>query len=279
MRKTLRPSIKTWEYFVDWGKVFDNVREVEIALNKLNYLVGKPDLGEALEHALRDDPSVVRAFPLLIAVRDQTIDVFDQRTRSSQSLDFRHGRPEQAPLYMEFIKKSGLERLFGRDGVKNLVDYVMGVEVGLDTNGRKNRTGKKMEEIVGGILHDHAEARGLQVRSQMNAARIAHTWGIHVEVDKSSRSFDFAVFNPANDNLTLVETNFYNGGGSKLKSTCGEYRTLQRFLESQRITFVWVTDGKGWETTLRPLQEAFSEIPFLFNLQTLIDDGLEQIPW
>ena len=126
--------------------------------------------------------------------------------------------------YYEFLEKSGLARLFQKDGVKNLVDYVMGVEVGLDSNGRKNRGGSLMEEIVESFISELCNKNSFEYLSQARATVIKSKWGVDVKVDKSERSFDFAVFNPKNKKVKLFEVNFYNGGGSKLKAVCGEFK-------------------------------------------------------
>ena len=124
------------------------------------------------------------------------------------------------------MEKSGLARLFQRDGIKNLVDYVIGVEVGLDSNGRKNRGGSLMEEITGIFIEEFCKQNSFEYLPQARASAIRAKWGFEVKVDKSERSFDFAVYNPQSGKLKLFETNFYNGGGSKLKAVCGEFRSL-----------------------------------------------------
>ena len=94
-------------------------------------------------------------------------------------------------------------------------------------------------------------------------------------VDKSSRRYDFAVHN--GQSLYLIETNFYGGGGSKLKATAGEYKALQDYLRKSGHTFIWITDGLGWKTTIRPLEEAFNHIDFVLNLAFVESGVLEHI--
>ena len=212
-------------------------------------------------------------------MRENKLEVFDKATKESEFFDFSKGA-DGAEKYFEFIEKSGLAGLFQKDGIKNLVDYVMGVEVGLDSNGRKNRGGTLMEEIVGAYIKDFATKRGFEYLAQARATEIKTKWGYDVEVDKSERSFDFAVYNPQTKKLILFETNFYNGGGSKLKAVCGEFRSLYDELTKQDIDFVWVTDGLGWKTAERPLEETFNHNKGqVFNLNMLEDGILEELTW
>jgi DpnII restriction endonuclease len=215
---------------------------------------------------------------VLLAVRESKLEIFDRETRNSEFFDF-FGGEKDSTKYFEFLTKSGLARLFQKDGIKNLVDYVMGVEVGLDSNGRKNRGGTLMEEIVGEFVADFCKENGYEFISQARSTSIKSKWGVDVKVDKSERSFDFAVFNPGNKKIKLFETNFYNGGGSKLKAVCGEFRSLYDELKAQNIDFIWVTDGLGWHTTKRPLEETFNHNEFVFNLNMLESGVLSELKW
>ena len=180
-------------------------------------------------------------------------------------------------LFFPDAGKTGLQNLFQKDGVKNLVDYVYGVEVGLDSNGRKNRGGTLMEKIVEKFIVEFCEEKGFEYLSQATPKKIEEKWGKIVKVNKSARSFDFAVYNKEKDDLKLFETNFYNGGGSKLKAVCGEFKSLQNELRKQNIDFVWITDGQGWHTAKRPLEETFNHNDFVFNLSMLENNILDEI--
>lgn len=275
---TFRSSIKTWDYFVNWHKVFTNRAELEITLNKLNYLLGKENLREEFYRLFASNPDIVKAFPILIAVRDSKIEVFDKATRDTELFDFSHGL-DSADKYYNFLEETQLARLFKSGSIKNLVDYVTGIEVGLDSNGRKNRGGFLMEDIVGTFLSDYCREHGLECLAQARASIIKAQWGIDVRINKSERSFDFAVFNPVTRNLKLFETNFYNGGGSKLKSVCGEFKGLNDELKTQNIDLIWITDGLGWHTAKRPLEEAYNHNDYIFNLDILEDGALDRLGW
>ena len=275
---TFKSSIKTWDYFVNWKKVFANSSELEITLNKLNYLLGKENLKDEFKKLYSSNPDIVKALPVLLAVRENKLEVFDKVTKNSEFFDF-SGTEKDSEKYYEFLEKSGLARLFQKDGIKNLVDYVMGVEVGLDSNGRKNRGGSLMEEIVDSFISELCNKNGFEYLSQARATTIKSKWGVDVKVDKSERSFDFAVFNPKNKKVKLFEVNFYNGGGSKLKAVCGEFKSLHTELKEQNIDFIWITDGLGWFTTKRPLEETYNHNEYVFNLNMLEAGILDKLVW
>lgn len=275
---TFKSSIKTWSYFVNWKKVFVNSSELEITLNKLNYLLGKENLKAEFKKLYGSNPDIVKALPVLLAVRENKLEVFDKVTKNSEFFIFT-GIENDSDKYYEFLEKSGLARLFQKDGIKNLVDYVMGVEVGLDSNGRKNRGGSLMEEIVESFIKELCDKNGFEYLAQARSTEIKSKWNVDVKVDKSERSFDFAVFNPKNSKMKLFEVNFYNGGGSKLKAVCGEFKSLYTELKTQDIDFIWVTDGLGWFTAKRPLEETYNHNEYVFNLNMLEAGILDKLVW
>lgn len=136
-----------------------------------------------------------------------------------------------------------------------------------------------MEDIVGTYVKGFCEDNNLEYLTQANAKKILNEWNYKVSVNKSSRSFDFAIYNPSSKKLKLVETNFYNSGGSKLKAVCGEFKVLHNELNRQGIDFIWITDGKGWETALRPLEEVYINNDYTFNLSMLEKGILSELKW
>ena len=281
---TLRPSLKLWDYFVNWDKVYRNTKRIEIQLNLWNYLLGKADFDSEFLELLKQHPEIVSAIPSLI-VRDGSVSetfsiVSDIEDLTKPDLFFDFSRPATTELdrklALQFFKQTGLVKLFNKNGVKNLVDYVIGVEAGLDSNGRKNRSGTSMETVVESYLKQFCESHKLTYLSQANSNAIKKEWGFAVPVDKSSRRFDFAISN--GKKLVLMEVNFYGSkGGSKLKATAGEYKGLYKTLKKSGFEFVWITDGRGWETAKEPLGEAFVEIDYIWNLNWLTKDYLEDL--
>lgn len=274
---TLKNSIKTWDYFVNWEKVFANSSELEITLNKLNYLLGKENLKEEFKRLYEKNPDIAEALPVLLAVREKKLEIFSINNGNSKFFDF--GVGEKYEKYFVFLEKSGLVNLFKKDGIKNLVDYVIGVEVGLDSNGRKNRGGSLMEKIAETHIKNLCDTNGFEYMAQARATDILKKWNVKVQVNKSERSFDFAVFNLKNRKIKLFEVNFYNGGGSKLKAVCGEFKNLYDELKKQDIDFVWITDGLGWHTAKRPLEETYNHNEYVFNLDMIKKGILKKLNW
>lgn len=272
--KNLKPSILLWNYFVNWEKVFQNTKKIEIALNNLNYLIGKENFDDEFRYLLKDNPKLARVIPSL-TVRDgsnsSNFNILVDYTNKKlvyENYDFSKTNPTEADIetYLVFVKETGLKDLITSQKIKNLVDYMIGVEAGLDSNGRKNRGGQSMESIIDWFIKDHCIKHGYKYLKEANAAKILDAWGTHVPVDKSSRRYDFVVNN--GNEIIIFETNFYGGGGSKLKSSAGEYRNLFDTLDG-KFKFVWITDGAGWLSTKKPLEETFNHNDYIFSLDML----------
>lgn len=276
--KNLKPSILLWSYFVNWDKVFENTKKIEIALNNLNYLVGKDNFDDEFRFLVKQNPEAIKAIPALV-VRDgngssrfQILVDYKHKKFVYEEYDFGKENPtdEDIEKYLMFVKESGLKDLIASQKIKNLVDYMIGIEAGLDSNGRKNRGGHCMENIVEFFIDDLCKRNGFEYLKEATAEKIKLQWGFDVPVDKSSRRYDFVVKNGTE--LFLFETNFYGGGGSKLKSTAGEYRNLFDVLDG-KYKFIWITDGFGWKTTQRPLRETFNHNEYLFTLD-MVEKGI-----
>ena len=283
---TLRPSLKLWEYFVNWEKVFRNTSDIEIQLNIWNYLLGKPNFDKEFLDLLEKHPEIVNAIPSLVVRDGDASDVFsvveDLQDLTKPDLVFDFSHPANTALSREmalrFVKESGLIKLFAKDKIKNLVDYVIGVEAGLDSNGRKNRSGDCMQKVVEMYLRKFCAKTNCEYMPQATPSKIKSKWNFDVPVDKSSRAFDFAISN--GKKLILMEVNFYGSkGGSKLKATAGEFKELYDFLksESPKTDFVWITDGKGWHTARKPLESAFERVDYVWNLAWLSRGYLEDL--
>jgi hypothetical protein len=279
---SFQSSIKTWDYFVNWGKVQDNRVDCEIILNKLNYLLGKEDLKKEFIRLFEKEPDIIKVIPLLLAVREHELEIYNLENNNTEVYDFSTTPKyslELANKYYGFIVKTGLIDIFKKEGVKNLVDYVFGIEVGLDSNGRKNRGGNTMERIVEAHIELFCKKHDFKYKPQATASFMLDNWGVKVKVDKSERKFDFAVFNPKNRKIKLIEVNFYNGGGSKLKAVCGEFKSLYKELKAQNIDFIWITDGLGWNTTKKPLEETFNHNDYVISLAMLNNGFLDGLKW
>lgn len=278
----LKPSATIWGYFVNWDKVFENTKKIEISLNVLNYLIGKDDFDKEFRYLLKQNPEVAQAIPALI-VRDGSDSkkysiLVDYTNRKLVYEDFDFSKKvlsdNDIENYLQFVTETGLKNLIVSEKIKNLVDYVIGVEAGLDSNGRKNRGGHAMEAITEAFISDFCSHKGFRYLKEANSEKIKNELGYNVPVDKSSRRYDFVV--DTGKELLIFETNFYGGGGSKLKSTAGEYRNLFDVLDG-KYKFIWITDGKGWKTTTRPLRETFNHNEYLLTLNMLENGILDYI--
>lgn len=276
--ESFKEKITRWDYFVNWEKVTINVQLFEKELNLLNYLIGKKDLEKEAYILLKKYPETIKAIPTLLAVRDSIVDVLiDTKDFKYKNIDFfqQSYTDEETKDVVEFLIKTGIGKLIEERQIKNLVDYATGVEVGLDSNGRKNRGGTLMESLVEEFVSDTCQNLGIQYMAQTTSKKIKDQWNIEVKVDKSSRQLDFAINNKGK--LFFIECNFYGGGGSKLKSTATEYVEMNRYWNKQGIEFIWITDGAGWKSTLKPLREYFDKADYLLNLEMLKESVLTKI--
>ena len=267
---TFKEKITQWDYFVDWNKVFRNITPIEKELNLLNVLIGKENIEEEAFALIKEYPQVLRAFPTLIAIRENSIDILiETKNFIYKRFSFINSllTDENCEEAVEFLMKSGIGELLKDKKIKNLVDYATGVEVGLDSNGRKNRGGTLMESLVEDFVAETCNELNVGYMAQATASKIKRDWNIDIKVDKSSRIIDFAI--NKNGKLYFIECNFYGGGGSKLKSTATEYVEMNKFWTEQGIEFIWVTDGAGWKSTLKPLREYFDKTDYLMNLEML----------
>jgi len=285
LKNTLQDSIFTWDYFTNFAKVKKNVKRIEKELNLLNYLLGKENIEEEFLSLIEEYPKVRKILPILIAIRDDKLSstpiITDIDTLIPENKKYIFNDEINVNIKNElliFFKETGLKEFFEDKSVKNLVDYCIGVEVGFDTNARKNRTGTLMENLVSNFLKDFCtENKNFHYIEQATQKRIKQYFDYDIAIDKNSRRFDFALYDTLNKKLYLFEVNYYSGGGSKLKATAGEYQYLNDFLKAQNLTFIWVTDGTGWFTALNPLEETFNHNDYVINLEMLKNGILKEI--
>lgn len=281
----LKETINDYSFYTDFNKVFKNVKEIELELNLLNYLLGKnSDFDKEFISIIDKYPSVLKVIPILLAVRDKKIKVFDKELLT-YNFEKRNKTNEE---YLYFVEKTGLKRLFTEEKIKNLVDYVTGVEVGLDSNARKNRTGDNMERIVyDSLMEISLKQNGCKVIKQATKEMIKKEFKtnkvdnliLDSEKNDSNKRFDFVVLTPLN-NILLIETNFYSSTGSKLNETSRSYITLEKNIKGLNgVAFIWITDGYGWRKTKNNLHEAYQNIEYILtldNLENLLMDIIKE---
>lgn len=264
-----RDSIADYGYYIDFEKVHRNVDGIKVELNILNSLIGSKDIETDFERLIAKYPEVLKCIPLLLAVRANEISAIDGD--GSFTFNFKKMNLPVAQ-YKMFMRKTGLFDLMTNHLVNNLVDYATGVETGLDSNGRKNRGGHLMEDLVEGFIEKAGFVKGSTYFKEMYIHQITEKWGIDLSAisnqGKMEKRFDFVVKTPAM--IYGIETNFYGSGGSKLNETARSYKTLA--LETNTIdgfTFVWFTDGKGWTSARNNLEETFDVMDHIYNIRDL----------
>ncbi|MBD5363147.1 MAG: restriction endonuclease [Bacteroides sp.] len=263
--KPLKETHFSLKDYVDFPKVAANVETISIKLNQLNYLIGQEDMAKAVERLWEENPKVFSVLDILIAVRTKDKKKAIDENGNIHLVSDYFTSPEQVT---KFLNDTGLTEVFQKKQIRNLVDYVFGVEVGLDSNARKNRGGHIMEELVANIFDKHGISYDQEVY-YTNFPEIVKALGA------DNKRFDFVV--KSKDKTYLIEANFYTGGGSKLNEVARSYSELAPKINAvPGYEFVWITDGIGWESARNKLEEAFAHIPSVYNLSN-INTFIEQI--
>ena len=245
----------TLDFFVDFEKVNKNVEKIAIKLNQLNYLIGKENLEDAVNALFAENKECFSVLNIVIAVRDDR-PVLDDTGITVALCDYF----ETPDLVIDFINKTGLAEVFKNKQLTNLVDYVFGIEVGLDTNARKNRGGKNMEKAIAKIFNSN----GISFRQEVKNTDFVELKSLGEDVKR----FDFVI--ETKNKTYLIETNYYNGGGSKLNEIARAYTDIApKINQYERFEFVWITDGQGWLSAKNKLEEAYNNIPLVFNLKSI----------
>ena len=249
----------TLESFTDFDKVSRNVARIAIKLNQLNYLLGKNDLRRAIAELFEENPSTFEVLDILVAVRASDNKKVLNEDYKPVLVQYYFSNVEHI---FEFIEKTGLAEVFASKKITNLVDYVFGIEVGLDTNARKNRGGNIMATAVAKKFTDS----GVEFRTEVNSTEFPEITALGADLKR----FDFVI---ATENKTyLIETNYYNGGGSKLNETARSYSDIApKINQYPQYEFVWITDGQGWYSAKNKLEEAYSIIPRVYNLISIAE--------
>ena len=275
--ETFKSSICNYDYYVDFEKVYGNVDSIKVELNILNSLIGSKNIENEFRDLIAKYPQVLKCIPVLLAVRGHEIYVIDgdgeylfNFAKQNYSID----------EYIMFMQKTGLFALISEHLINNLVDYVAGVEVGLDSNGRKNRGGHLMENLVENYFINAGLKKNHDYFKEMYLTDIEKKWGLDLSSisnqGKATKRFDFVV--RKNNKVYAIETNFYAGGGSKLNETARSYKAIA--FESKEIdgfVFVWFTDGQGWKSAKHNLEETFDVLDNIYCIADLENGIVEKL--
>ncbi len=264
-----RESIADYSYYTDFEKIHKNVSEIKVELNILNSLIGSKNIENDFENIIKKYPDTLKCIPLLLAVREKEIYATDENGAYKYNFQKQNLSFEQ---YKIFMRKTGLFDLLQNHLINNLVDYATGVETGLDSNGRKNRGGHLMENLVENFIKKAGFIRGVTYFKEMYIHQITDKWNIDLsEISnngKMEKRFDFVI--KTSNMIYGIETNFYGSGGSKLNETARSYKTLAtEAMNINGFNFVWFTDGKGWCSAKNNLEETFDVMEHIYNIKDL----------
>ena len=256
----LKETNQTLDFFCDFEKIGRNVDDIKLSLCMLNSLIGTSDLKKSVETIWNRDKTAFSVLPILIAVRDEgSRKVLDSLNNIVDIKTF-FGSVDRV---IEFLENTGLADLFRNRTIKDLVDYVFGIETGLDTNARKNRSGHIMENTVAQIFKDN----DIKYRQEIYSSE----WQTITDVlGDDEKRFDFVI--ETETKTYLIEVNFYSGGGSKLNEVARSYSDIAPKINTVKgFEFVWITDGIGWKSAKNKLQEAYNIIPRVYNLTDIVN--------
>lgn len=275
--QNLRKTVADYSYYTDFDKVYKNADKFKVELNILNSLIGEKDIENKFKDLVELYPNVLKIIPMLLAKRGYKVEVFKDK---NITFDFLETNLD-INMYSEFMKESGLFSLLKESKIKSLNDYLIGIEVGLDSNARKNRTGTAMENIVESYIK---KIPNIEYHKEMKKKAISESYNIDInkliigedKVKEAEKRFDFVV--KTKDNLYLIETNFYSGGGSKLNETARSFKSLAKDINDlERVHFVWITDGIGWVSAKNNLRETYDIMDHLYTLKDLENGALRDI--
>ena len=272
-----RGSIANYEYYIDFNKIYSNINKIKVELNILNSLIGSQNIEEEFESILLKYPETLKCIPLLLAVRASEIYAVDSEGEYKYNFKNQNYSIEQ---YKFFMRKTGLFDLLQNHIINNLVDYATGVETGLDSNGRKNRGGHLMENLVESFIQKAGYKKNETYFKEMYIHAITDKWGIDLSAisnsGKSEKRFDFVI--KTSNRIYGIETNFYASGGSKLNETARSYKQIAQEVDTiDGFTFIWFTDGSGWKSARHNLEETFDVMETIFNIKDLENGILSQL--
>lgn len=272
-----RDSISDYGYYIDFEKVHRNIDGIKVELNILNSLIGSKNIESEFEKLITDYPNVLKCIPLLLAVRANEIYAMDKDGAFTYTFNRQTLSVDQ---YKNFMRKTGLFDLIENHIISNLVDYATGVETGLDSNGRKNRGGHLMEDLVESFIQKAGFVKDVNYFKEMHIHQITDKWSTDLSAisnrGKMEKRFDFVIKTPKM--IYGIETNFYSSGGSKLNETARSYKTLAWETEDiDGFTFVWFTDGKGWVSARNNLEETFDIMQHIYNIKDLENDIISEV--
>ncbi len=274
---SFKSSISNYAYYVDFDKIYKNVDKVKLELNILNSLIGSEKIEDDFQNIIIRYPETLECIPLLLAVRSSEIFIKDEI--NEYLFNFKK-LVYSVDDYIRFMRECGLFDLLQNHIINNLYDYVLGIEVGLDSNGRKNRGGHLMENLVEEYIVKAGYKKNDTYFKEMYLKDIERKWNLDLSAmsgnNVSAKRFDFVI---KKENMVyVIETNFYTSGGSKLNETARSYKMLaEEAKKVAGVTFIWFTDGTGWNNAKHNLEETFNVLETIYNIEDLENGVLERL--
>lgn len=261
-------------YWINFENVKRNIDSYDTPdLYTLDFLIGKNH--HQIENFFKERASLIKLVPKLLGIRENKLTkgkLEVQDVDGTYTLDFHNIEMKNIEQYLKFIHESGLTSCLQKGLRKSVHDYAVGVEAGMDSNGRKNRSGDMGEMYLEKVLNSIAEDRNWIAHGQTTAKLVKEWHNIDLEETFANRRFDGSLFNPQREKLYLFEVNNFNSGGSKSKASATEFKDLHDRFSRTNHEFIYITDGKGWDSDKSHLIEAMEYIGKVFNYQ-MVEDG------
>lgn len=275
--KTFIPSISNFEYYCDFEKIYRNVDKFKVEINILNSLIGSKKIEDEFADIVKKYPGVIQCVPILLAIREK--EIYAGNNGNIKLYDFNDENLNVSDCVV-FMRETGLFDLLQKHIISNLYDYVMGVETGLDSNGRKNRGGHLMENLVEKYICESGFEKDKDYFKEMNISEITQKWSVDLSKisnnGKTEKRFDFVV--KTEKFLYLIETNFYSSSGSKLNETSRSYKNIAEELKYiDKVKFIWFTDGLGWMSAKHNLEETFDVLDTIYCINDIKNGIMREI--
>ncbi len=275
--KQFKSSISNYSYYVDFDKIYEQADKYKVELNILNSLIGSKSIEEDFEKIIVKYPETLEVIPMLLAVRSNEIYIKD---KTDEFLFKFNKMVYSVEDYISFMRNTGLFELLQNHIINNLYDYLLGVEVGLDSNGRKNRGGHLMEDLVESYIVKAGYIKNNNYFKEMYTSDIESKWNIDLSIlkgeIKATKRWDYVI--KTDNQIYVIETNFYATQGSKLNETARSYELIANKVKNiNGLTFIWITDGTGWNNARLPLNETFNVLDTLYNINDLDNGALEHL--
>lgn len=269
--KTFTDNINGWNYYVNFDTAYKNTSAVKRELALLNTLKGSDNIKSEFVDLINCYPECLHAIPLLLAVRENVIAITDNERRFD--FDFNNMNYDVND-YCEFMEKTGVFDLLQSHVIGDILDVGLGINIGLDSNARKNRGGDQMEDLVEHFICEAGFVKDVTYFKEMYLEDVERMWGYSLSAisaeGTATKRFDFVVKPAGSNEVYICECNCYSSSGSKLNETARSFKTISlEAKEIQHVHFVWFTDGAGWLKTKKNLKETYDVQEDIYNINDL----------